>query len=243
MECRMARAARSIAGLRWGGVGRARETYGAAARVCYPTMPRTRWGQPHSIARSHGPDIRAPKESRQRIHILREPVSTSGAGREGIPNTAPWGECSLPRRVCACVRSAPPPTVLCGPRGPRTGSARIAPSRRTPGTEPGPVGKRCSPYGPGAGSLLRNSRVQRLVRWGDAGWHGSAMTCSGREVTAYGGGDRAGPRSGPVASAGNRRSRGRPQSAKSRGLPGISGAASGAQGCRGAAQRSSGGFG
>lgn len=242
MECRMARAARSIAGLRWGGVGRARETYGAAARVCYPTMPRTRWGQPHSIARSHGPDIRAPKESRQRIRILREPVSTSGAGREGIPNTAPWGECSLPRRVCACVRSAPPPTVLCGPRGPRTGSARLAPSRRTPGTEP-PGGEAVLSVWTWRGEPTAQLPSTKACPVGDAGWHRSAMTCSGREVTAYGGEDRAGPRSGPVASAGNRRSRGRPQSAKSRGLPGISGAASGAQGCRGAAQRSSGGFG
>ncbi len=114
----MARAARSIAGLRWGGVGRARETYGAAARVCYPTMPRTRWGQPHSIAGPMG-QIFAHRKNRAKgfisyvsRRVLPAPGGKGSRIRHRGTNAVFRGECApasgVRRRRPSCTDRVAP---------------------------------------------------------------------------------------------------------------------------------------
>lgn len=160
----------------------------------YPVGPAT------LNCRSHRPDIRSPKESRQRIDILREPASTSSAGREGILNTAPCGKSSLPRRVCARDRSATPPTVLYGPRRPRTDRSRLARSRSTRRAEPGGAAAlpiRAWPRKPTAQTPERESLSGEETR---DGFVPPCLSCSDREATPYGGGNRTDPHSGPATS-------------------------------------------
>ncbi|GCD39524.1 hypothetical protein OEIGOIKO_07380 [Streptomyces chrestomyceticus JCM 4735] len=203
----MARAARSIAGLRWGGVGRARETYGAAARVCYPTMPRTRWGQPHSIAGPMG-QIFTHRKNRAKgfisyasRRVLPAPGGKGSRIRHRGTNAVFRGECA----PASGVRRRRPTCTDRVARAPEAHDVPIYAVRRERG--PAPAGKQRSWYGPARGDLPSNSRAQRFVRRGDMRGFRPAVTWPGREVTAYGGGNRAGPRSGLVASAGNRRSR------------------------------------